>query len=337
MLQLFSFSETSLAIIAVISTSLCALFIFYFVKSTFFLDRKTTADVPKECSPDDYKKVVEVYLFKGPGISLSGSPFSTKLSTYLRLTGIPHTVQEADFEKAPKSKVPYIKHGDTFFGDSQLIIRYIENSFDVKSMAAEAADELGLKHKPFVPYNNLKPKDRAMSDLIRLTCEGELYWSLSIIRWGGEHGMGRREELWEMTKQCYFDKIPSPIRNIITRMIRVNVLRDAWGQGLIRHSPSDQLYLTKRALQSLSSLLGDKYFFLGAYPAECDCIAFGTLDCFLDDSRWPNEVTDFINSECTNLVDYVARIRSSVFPDVKVTDDFPAGLRLAATAYPKNN
>ena len=118
-------------------------------------------------------------------------------------------------------------------------------------------------------------------------------------------------------------------------MIRVNVLRDAWGQGLVRHSPADQLYLAKRAIRSLSSLLDKQTFFLGESPAECDCIAFGVLDCCLDDSRWPNDITHYIKHECVNLVDFVARIRKFVYADTKVTDAFPIGLRVSGQAFPK--
>lgn len=304
-------------IVAVVASVLCALQLVATIKSTFVVQKKHVSDVPKRCKTDDgYKEKVTAYVFVSRSISISGSPFSTKLTAYLRLAGIPHIVKEADFEKAPKNKVPYIDHAGSFFGDSQLIIRYLENTYDVSAMARAALKELKGAKKAFVPFDLLTPTQQGISDCVRLACETELYWALSGIRWAGDCGIGKKETLWEATKAAYFEMIPAFIRGIITAMIRVSVLRDAWGYGLIRHSPEDQLYLASRVVHSLSNLLGDKDFFLGDFPAECDCTAFGALECCLDDSRWPNPLTDMIRRDCPNLVNYVARFRKIVFPDV---------------------
>lgn len=321
------------SVVAIGASALCLLQIAYFIKSTFILAKKNVTDVPQKCKKEDgYKEPVITYLFNGNGPTISGSPFSAKLAMYLRLAGIPHVVKEADFEKAPKSKVPYIEHAGSFFGDSQLIIRYMENTFDVSKMATKSSVK---GTKAFVPFDSLSEENQGLSDMIRYACETELYWALSSVRWAGDQGIGKSESLWETTRAMYFDKIPAFIRGIITNMIRVNLMRDAWGYGLVRHSPNDQLFLATRSLKSLSSILGKKAYFLGDFPAECDCTAFGALECVLDDSCWPNDLTTYMRTECPNLVQYVQRVRQQVFPDVAPTDLRPSSRDTGLVPLPK--
>ena len=164
-------------------------------------------------------------------------------------------------------------------------------------------------------YKELTAEQQATSDFVRLTCEGEICWGVGSVRWHGVLGMGKSEELWNATYAAYFDAIPAFLRPIVVSMVRVNFFRDAWGQGLARHSPNDQKYLVCRAVQALSTSLGSKEFFLGDFPSECDCIALGALGCALDDSKWNNELTDFIRAECPNLEAYERRTKALIFPD----------------------
>lgn len=211
-------------------------------------------------------------------------------------------------------------------GDSQLIIRYLENTFNVSSMSMNSIFNLGGSKNHFIPFAKLSSTERAQSELIRILCEQDLYWGILSMKWAGKEGICRSETAWHNTVDSYFQAIPVPLRGIITSMIRVDVLRDAWGQGLRRHSPRDQMYLMQRAVETLSVTLGKNTYMLGSAPSECDCIAFATLDCLLDDSKWPNELTTFVNDSCPNLVRYHRSIRLSVFQDVQVGDTLPPGV-----------
>ncbi len=293
------------------------------------------ADVPLRADAPDGE--LKVFLFSSPGErKVSGSPASVKLSTYLRLAGIPHTVHEAKFEDAPKSKVPYVRHGSQFFGDSQLIIRYIENTYDVSKSALAAAKEYALA-KGFVPFASLTKEQQAQSDMIRLLCEADLYWVTVSMRWAGELGVAKSDSAWRITVQRYFNALPSLIRFVLVPMIKVNLLRDAWGQGFFRHSPNDQVYLAKRGLSALSTLLGNKEYILGKFPSECDCAVFGSLNSgLIADSIWPvNEIQQFIIEECPNLVDYERRLRQTLFPDMKAGDHLPPSVSTFPVAPPK--
>lgn len=303
---------------------LCGLLIgqtLHLINKTFHLPKHKPGNVVSVGKATCISEPVAVYVFRGSGQTVSSSPFSTKIISYMRLAGIPHIVHLADPMKAPKKKVPYIVHDGNTIGDSQLIIRYLENTFNVRPMAKqiETSKEYGtllISGNPFVPFDDLSPENRATSDMVRLLCEQELYWGLVSCRWFGEQGIGKSEILWKNTIKSYFMDIPAFIRPTLTSMIRASLWQDAWGQGLVRHSPDDQIYLTKRALSALNITIGDKRFVLGAFPAECDCIVFGTLQSLLDDSNWPNVITEFIKEDCKNLVRYMITIRKDLFADM---------------------
>ena len=173
--------------------------------------------------------------------------------------------------------------------------------------------------------NDLFTVPQAACDSVRLICENFLYWSLVSVRWLGATGLSENEGAWHKTASIYFGKIPAIIRGIITSMIRVDVANSSYGQGLSRHSPADQLFLSQRAAKALSVLLGSKPFFLGDFPSECDCAAFGLCENLIS-PEWPNPLADFIRAECQNLVAYTARIRADYFADYTAGQSFPPGL-----------
>lgn len=307
---------SSMLPMAIVSLSL--VIICYHIYSLFAYPGKVAMDTieycPMERLTNDHK--VYAFVFKGSGKSISSSPFSVKLSSYLRLTGIPHVIQEADMMKAPKGKVPYIQHHGECIGDSELIIRYLENTFDVAAMSK--ANQTG-----FIPYSDLSSTDKALCEMIRLTCEGQLYWALVSIRWLGFSGVSSLESNWHATVATYFDSIPFIIRSALTSMIRVSIFNDSRGFGLSRHSANDQCYLIFRALDALSTTLGKKSYFLGDFPTECDCIAFGTLQGLCDDDLWPNPVSSYLRTNCPNLLDYNNRMRITFYSDFSLGDRLP--------------
>jgi glutathione S-transferase len=318
--QLF-LNENNCALSCLITTSIisvCSLILIYQIYKIFHYPGKIETDTLDYCSSDKMTNDSKVYafVFKGSGKSISSSPFSVKLSSYLRLTGIPHVIKEADVMKAPKGKVPYIKHHEACIGDSQLILRYLENTFDVAAMSK--ANKTG-----FIPYSDLSSTDKALCEMIRLTCEGQLYWALVSIRWLGFAGVSGLESNWHATVASYFDAIPSIIRSAFTSMIRVSVYNDSRSFGLSRHSAKDQCYLIFRALDALSATLGTKQYFLGDFPAECDCIAFGTLQGLCEDDLWPNPISSYIRTDCPNLLDFNNRMRISLYRDFTLGDRLP--------------
>jgi glutathione S-transferase len=309
--------------------SVASLTIFYQIYNCFHYPGKIVSN-EIEFPPVDgdvSDSVVHAYLFQGDGKSISSSPFSTKLSAYLRLTGIPHTVQECDVMKAPKGKVPYIIHYGQMITDSQLIIRYLENTFDVLKMSKENSHR--NKCGGFIPFSELSPQDKALCEMIRLTCEGQLYWAIVSVRWLGFSGLTGLESNWHRTVESYFAAIPVILRSAFTSLIRVSIYNNARGYGLSRHSAHDQCYLVYRSLDALSAILDKKTFFLGETPTECDCIAFGTLEALCEDDKWPNPLTAYLRQHCYNLMEYYSRMRATLYPDLTPPTGkrFPPGVQ----------
>jgi glutathione S-transferase len=59
-----------------------------------------------------------------------------------------------------KGKVPFAVHAGRVIEDSQFIIRYLENTFDVASMAKKVPAMFQSKWKPFVCYELLDDKQK---------------------------------------------------------------------------------------------------------------------------------------------------------------------------------
>lgn len=310
--------------------SLLLIVIFYNILNLFLFPGKIIKDElikgTSSSSSSNSNNILKVYLFQGSGKTISSSPFSIKLSSYLRLNNIPHNVYEADIMKAPKGKVPYIIHNNNIISDSELIIRYLENTFNLKIMANYASKKYNIES--FVSYSDLSSNDKALCEMIRLVCEGQLYWGLVSVRWLGFAGVSGLESNWHNTVKNYFDKIPSFIRPLLTSMIRVDIYNASKAFGLSRHSKNDQCYLIFRAIDSLSTVLGTKPFFLGNFPTECDCIAFGTLQGLCDDDFWPNPITDYIKQNCKNLFEYNQRVKKLLYNDFKDGERLPKGVEV---------
>lgn len=285
------------------------------VKKAYSTALSHTENAPSRTTCEN---LVELYVFPCSQNVISASPASSKIQLYCRMAGIPHKLRPAEIGKNPKGKVPYILHDNKLIGDSELIIRYFENSYDLNRMSVcNAVKPFSVNKVPkFIPYPDLSLEQQAVSDLVRVTCESDLYWTLISTRWMGEWGVTKSEDNWNTTKRLYFGAIPALIRWALVPFIRAKTLRDAYAVGLARHSPDDQIYLARRLFKGLSTQLGDKDYFLGDIVSNVDAAAYAILENFIcTAATWPNPFTEFLTNECPNLSAYVARLRSTFFED----------------------
>ena len=187
------------------------------------------------------------------------------------MSGIPHRIVDAMetgqcmSKNQQKGKVPVLEHAGAWIGDSQLIIRYLEGTFDVATMSANAVTRFPGTTQ-FVPYDLLTPEQQATCTMVRLTFEEFLYWGLLSNRWLGAVGMSEKEDNFHTTVDKYFGSLPSFVRVLLVPFYRAKMARDAWSQGLCRHSPADQLFLVQRAYRSLSTVLGRSPISWGISP-----------------------------------------------------------------------
>ena len=85
--------------------------------------------------------------------------------------------------------------------------------------------------------------------------------------------------------------------------------------GIGRHTPGEQAELTSRDLSSIAAILGNKNFLLSKdSPTSIDCTVFGHLAQFLYiPMAFPQK--RFMLENYPNLVDYVDRMKSLMWPD----------------------
>jgi hypothetical protein len=136
---------------------------YLFIKKTFSFPLKRAKDAPLKGEDGG---PVHLHVFGDNYPLVSGSPFSSKIVLYCRLAGIPHTTNESvsKLNRVPKRKIPFAFHGGYLIEDSQLIIRYIENTFDVNASAEAVPKMFETNWKPFKCY-------ALLDDNQKVTCE----------------------------------------------------------------------------------------------------------------------------------------------------------------------
>ena len=93
-------------------------------------------------------------------------------------------------------------------------------------------------------------------------------------------------------------------------MVRRQVRRDLWGQGLGRHSREELDALTLPAWGAISGLLGDRLYLMGDCPSSVDASLYGLIVNVLAPGT-PIHQAEQVRS-FPNLVDYQARMQERV-------------------------
>lgn len=203
--------------------------------------------------------MITLYVF-GPAFGLPDpSPFVTKAEVLLEMAGVPYTKKPADVRKAPKKKLPFIKDASgTIVADSTLIRFHLERTLGIDFDAG------------------LSPSERATAWAFEKMCEDHLYWVVMRERWvvDANFDKGPRQ---------FFDPLPAPMRQLAVAMVRRDVRRNLWGQGLGRHAPADLEAIAARAIQSLADFLGSKSFLMGDKPCGADAFVWASVAGILCD------------------------------------------------------
>jgi glutathione S-transferase len=231
--------------------------------------------------------MITLYTF-GPYFGLpDGSPFVTKALLLLTFAGLPFDENRNGFAKAPKGKLPYIDDGGERIADTTFIRFHIEKKYGFDFDAGLSAEQ------------------RATGWALEKMCEDHLYWLAVGDRWLDDAN-------FQKGPAHFFDGVPAPIRPLIKAMIRRKVRRDAYAQGLSRHSKAERAQLAQRGMAAASVLLADKPFLFGDSPRGADA----TLGAFVMGLLCP-----LFESACRteaeshhNLVAYRDRIASNYFP-----------------------
>ena len=181
------------------------------------------------------------------------TPFGLKLIAYMKLAAIPfRVVVEHDPRRGPKGKFPWIVDDGTVVGDSGFIVRHL---------IARHGDRLD---------GWLDPQARGIAHAHRRMVEESLCFSLLFFRWTDD-------ETYLRATDVALAGMPVLLRGVARPLIRRRILRDLWGQGVLRHARSEVLELAASDLDALAVQLGERPFMLGDRPCSLDA----TVGAFL--------------------------------------------------------
>ncbi|XP_071112144.1 failed axon connections homolog [Haliotis cracherodii] len=241
--------------------------------------RKLTLKEKREDYPRD--TVILHQPSRGP-YAPSVSPFVVKLETYLRMARIPYQ-NVFGMKHSPKGKFPWIEYNGQPIGDSTLCIQFLNQKLEV---------DLN-KH--------LSPADKGVAQAMQVMTEEHLCWFLALIRW-----------VYSRNAEFILEKFK--LRKFIVWMVRRNVKKQAWNQGLGRHTEEEIVEMMNKDIQSLSDFIGRKRFLMGDEPSEADCSVFGVLS----QTYWQfngSGYENLIKDKYPNLATYCERMKDAFWPD----------------------
>lgn len=216
------------------------------------------------------------------------SPFVMKAMLLLKMAGLPYQEDRDGYFKAPKGKLPYLDDEGAKIADTTLIRLHIEKKYGFDYDAGLSAEQ------------------KAIGWAVEKMCEDHLYWFVLGDRWLDDANFAKGPA-------HFFDGVPAVARPVVRMLVRRKVRRDAWGQGLARHTTAERKALATRAMASIVTLLGDEPFLFGDKPCGADAtvgaFSIGAL-CQTFDSA----LRDAAESAPT-LVAYGRRIAETYFPN----------------------
>lgn len=196
--------------------------------------------------------MITLYTF-GPAFGLPDmSPFVTKAEMLLKLARLDYKTDNRGFRNAPKGKLPYIDDDGELIADSTFIRWHIEKKYGIDF------------------DQGLDPEKRAVAWAFERMFDDHLYWSLLHERWANDENFNRGP-------RAFFQTLPFPMRLIVPRVARRNLLSQIRGQGMGRHSDADIVALGARSFDAAADFLGQKPFMMGPEPTGLDASAFAFL------------------------------------------------------------
>uniref|UniRef100_A0A0L8FH13 GST N-terminal domain-containing protein n=2 Tax=Octopus bimaculoides TaxID=37653 RepID=A0A0L8FH13_OCTBM len=185
---------------------------------------------------------------------------------------------------SPKHKTPWITYNGEVVSDSQFIIEYLNKKFNLDLNSHLSEEQRGVA--------------RAMQKMI----EENLYWALALSRW-----------VYSYSDPTLRTVIPAP-RFIVWRIRRM-VKKQAYCQGMGRHTPSEVEHIAMEDLKALSDFIGRKKFLMGVNPCETDCAIFGMIACLKKMPEGSFFIKVFKDNSFPNLIAYCERMKELFWPD----------------------
>jgi glutathione S-transferase len=236
------------------------------------------------------------------------SPFVSYTDAYLRMAGIPFTVEmlhQGDLTKTPKGKLPVIVDSDgTVVSDTVLIQLYLDEKYGNKLDA------------------KLTKEQKAASTLIHRALGECWYWIVVQTRYRRDEDFSIYDPLWV----TFLSWLPVEERREPVRAFRERLLHQFWHHGTARNSEAEVEQIARTLTDAMSDLLGDKPYVFGDTPSSLDANMYAALVHVMF-TPFPSPIGQYCRSK-PNLVAYTDRIFDKYYPELrKERDDAAAYLQ----------
>ena len=175
--------------------------------------------------------------------------YGLKVFAFLKLTGVPFQHEHIfDASRAPRSQLPYIVDGDDVVGDSESILAYVTEKYNVKLDAG------------------LTPAQRTTSLLITRMLD-DLYWVMSYSRW-------QDERYWPQFRDALKREHPSLTDDALMKAKEYNAQRYYY-QGIGRFEADAAMARGLADLAALANLIPRQGYVHGDRPTAIDAGIYG--------------------------------------------------------------
>jgi glutathione S-transferase len=177
------------------------------------------------------------------------NPYGLKVFAFMKLANLEFSHEHAfDAKSAPREQLPYIIDGDRTVGDSDGIIAYLTERYELTMDSA------------------LTNAQRTNHHFIRRTLD-DLYWVMSYSRW-------RDARFWPAFRDAMLKTHPALTETGMNAARDYNFQRYQY-QGIGRYQP-DEVYARGIAdLQALVSVTPSDGFLFGPQPSSIDAAVYG--------------------------------------------------------------
>jgi len=177
--------------------------------------------------------------------------YGLKVFAFMRLAGLAFAqVHTVDASKAPRGQLPYIVDQNETVGDSDAIIGYLTQKYQLNLDAG-----LTLAQR-----NTCLWASRLLDDL---------YWVMSYSRW-------QDERYWPAFSAAMTQEHPEISETALCQAREYNRQRYFF-QGIGRYQPDAVLARGVADLQVLADLVPDEGFVFGGHPTSLDAALYGFL------------------------------------------------------------
>ena len=210
--------------------------------------------------------------------------YGLKVFAFLKLAGVPFRHEHIfDASKAPRAQLPYIVDGGDTVGDSETILAYVTEKYDVRLDAA------------------LTPAQRTTSLLITRTLD-DLYWVMSYSRW-------KDERYWHLFRDALKREHPSLTDEGLMKAKEFNAQRYHY-QGIGRYEPDAAMARGLADQAALANLIPAQGYVHGDKPTAIDAGIYGfTANIYFYDIDTP--LKQFVVAH-DNLVRHCRAIHAAV-------------------------